>query len=191
MRFAMQCAGFTDVEMGRPVARLGRRIRARRVFTLPDFIRPELRLLICGLNPSIYSAETGIPFGRPGNRFWPAARRAGLLDKERDPFSAVTRGIGFTDLVKRATRRSAELSRSDFELGFERLELSLSRYRPRRLCLVGLQGWRRAIDSAARAGPVAGGLKGRPTYLMPSTSGRNAHADLVALTRHLRRAADI
>ena len=48
-------------------------ITARRALTLPDIIGPGMRLLICGLNPSVYSAETLVGFGRPGNRFWPAA----------------------------------------------------------------------------------------------------------------------
>ena len=45
--------------------------------SLPDIIGPGMRLLICGLNPSVYSAETLVGFGRPGNRFWPAALAAG------------------------------------------------------------------------------------------------------------------
>ena len=31
-------------------------ITARRALTLPDIIGPGMRLLICGLNPSVYSA---------------------------------------------------------------------------------------------------------------------------------------
>ncbi len=65
----LEAAGFTGVEV-RARARAGEiRLHARRARSLPDWIRPRLRLLICGLNPSLYSADVGIPFARPGNRF--------------------------------------------------------------------------------------------------------------------------
>src|SRR3954451_2637673 len=44
---------------------------ARRARTLPDLVTADLRVLVCGLNPSVYSADAGLPFARPGNRFWP------------------------------------------------------------------------------------------------------------------------
>ncbi|HBP85753.1 MAG TPA: mismatch-specific DNA-glycosylase, partial [Gammaproteobacteria bacterium] len=46
---------------------------------MPDSVGPGMRVLIVGLNPSPYSADSGIPYGRPGNRFWPAALAAGLV----------------------------------------------------------------------------------------------------------------
>ncbi|MEM8705629.1 MAG: methyltransferase domain-containing protein, partial [Actinomycetota bacterium] len=59
-------------------------VTARRALTLPDIVGPSMRLLICGLNPSVYSAETLVGFGRPGNRFWPAALAAGIATVDRD-----------------------------------------------------------------------------------------------------------
>src|SRR4051794_21222039 len=76
-------------------------VRAR---TLPDVVGAGMRLLCVGLNPSLYSADVGVGFARPGNRFWPAARAAGIVapDVDRDTRRAlVAHGIGFTDLVKR------------------------------------------------------------------------------------------
>ena len=165
------------------------RIRATRRFTLPDFVRPELALLVCGLNPSLHAAQHGVPFGRPGNRFWPAARAASLIEREFDPLAALRRGIGFTDLAKRATRRADELRREEYSAGLERLRGLLRRERPRALLFVGLDGWRKAVDRRAQPGPVAGGFENTPTYLMPSTSGLNAPSSLDELTAHLRRAA--
>jgi TDG/mug DNA glycosylase family protein len=46
--------------------------------TLPDVIGPGLRVLYCGINPSLYSAAVGHHFARPGNRFWPALHAARL-----------------------------------------------------------------------------------------------------------------
>jgi TDG/mug DNA glycosylase family protein len=166
----------------------GPALAAQRAHTLPDFVQPRLDLLICGLNPSLHAARTGIPFSRPGNRFWPAALRAGLLVRDRDPLAALERGIGFTDFCKRATRRAGELRPAEYVHGRARLERLVQRLRPRALCFVGLQGWRHAVSRDARPGWVPRGFAGRPAYLMPSTSGLNAHASLAELTADLARA---
>ncbi len=181
-----EAAGFTRVRLESQ----GRRswVRARRARTLPDWIRPRLSLLVCGLNPSLYAADVGVPFARPGNRFWGAARAARLIVRDRDPFDALSRGVGFSDCAKRATRRASELRRDEYAAGLARLERQIQRYRPRAICFVGLEGWRRVRDRHAVAGWVAGGFAGRPAYLMPSTSGLNAHSKLADLTAHLSRA---
>jgi TDG/mug DNA glycosylase family protein len=163
-------------------------LRARRVEGLPDFVRANLELLICGLNPSLHAARTGIPFSRPGNRFWPAALRAGIVARDRDPEDALRRGVGFTDFCKRATRAAGELTRAEYARGAERLARKVQQLRPRALCFVGLEGWRRTQDRRAGPGWTPAGFAGRPAYLMPSTSGRNASTSLAELTAHLRRA---
>jgi TDG/mug DNA glycosylase family protein len=164
-------------------------ITARRARTLPDLVRPGLRLLVCGLNPSLYSADAGIPFARPGNRFWPAALAAGIVERPRDPRAALRAGIGFTDLVKRATPAAAALTPREYAAGLTRVADLARLYRPRALCFVGLDGWRASVDRRAQPGWIAGGLAGVAAYLMPSTSGRNARVDVPALAAHLRAAA--
>jgi hypothetical protein len=57
------------------------------------------------------------------------------------------------------------------------------------VCFVGLEGWRLAVDRKAMPGPIDTGFAGVPAYVMPSTSGLNAHARLDDLVEHLRRAA--
>lgn len=162
-------------------------ISGTRAHTLPDYIRPRLQILFCGLNPSLRSAETGVPYGRPGNRFWPAATRAGLCPRERDPWAALEAGIGITDFVKRPTRGASDLDRSEYAIGLERLRDCILFYRPKTVCFVGLDGWRRTVDRRAREGWIDGGFAGRPAYLMPSTSGLNAHCDLGGFVQHFRR----
>jgi len=162
---------------------------ARRARTLPDFVRPGLRLLVTGLNPSVYSADAGVPFARPGNRFWAAARAAGLVAADRDPLDALRRGVGMTDLVKRATASASALRADEYAAGLQRLESVVRRYRPRAVCFVGLDGWRSVVDRRAQPGWIAGGFGGRPAYLMPSTSGRNARVRLGELAMHLQTAA--
>jgi TDG/mug DNA glycosylase family protein len=146
--------------------------------------------LICGLNPSLHAADMGVGFGRPGNRFWPAALAAGLVSVDRDPTHALEHhGIGMTDLVKRATRRADELDRVDYQEGVARLGRLCGELVPAAVCMVGLAGWRAAVDRTAVAGWQPTDLGGRPVYVMPSTSGLNAHSRLDDLTEHLLIAA--
>lgn len=165
-------------------------ISARRALTLPDIVGPDMRLLICGLNPSVYSAETLVGFGRPGNRFWPAALAAGLASVDRDPRHAlVHHGMGMTDLVKRATPRADELTTDEYRAGLERVERLCTWLQPEAVCFVGLAGWRAAADRKASAGWQERTLGPSAVYVMPSTSGLNAHARLEDLTEHLATAA--
>jgi TDG/mug DNA glycosylase family protein len=166
------------------------RIRAVRSRTLPDIVGPGMRLLVCGLNPSLYAADRGIGFARPGNRFWPAALAAGLVARDRDPVDALrSHGIGMTDLVKRATTASAELSRDEYREGLDRVARLVDWLRPGGVCFVGLEGWRAAVDPKAGPGEQPSRLGGAPVYVMPSTSGLNAHSRVDDLTAHLRRAS--
>ena len=162
-----------------------------RLWTLADRIRPGMAMLICGLNPSPASADSMIPFGRPGNRFWPAMAGACLTAHSHDP-DAMLRSdrIGMTDMVKRTTRRAAELAPGEYIEGLGRIERLARWLSPRVVVFVGLTGWRVAVDRKAIAGWQPTELGGRPVYLMPSTSGLNAHSQLPELIAHLQRAGE-
>jgi TDG/mug DNA glycosylase family protein len=149
-----------------------------------------MRLLVCGLNPSVYAADFGVGYARPGNRFWPGARAAGIIERDRDPVDAlVHHGIGMTDLVKRATTGASALSAAEYRDGAARVERLAHWLRPGAVCFVGLAGWRAAVDRNAAPGEQVAGFGGVPAYVMPSTSGANAHARLDDLADHLRAAA--
>ncbi len=148
-----------------------------------------MRLLIVGLNPSVYAADVGAGFARPGNRFWPAALAAGIVSRPRDPRHALDEhGVGMTDLVKRATARADELGAHEYRDGAARVERLVRWLQPRGVCFVGLSGYRTAVDRRARVGAQAHGFGGVPTYVMPNTSGVNTHSSLPDLTEHLRAA---
>lgn len=165
-------------------------IGATRALTLPDYVGDGMRLLLCGLNPSVYSAERGVGFARPGNRFWPAALAAGVVTRDRDPRHALTEhGVGMTDLVKRATRRADELTGDEYRAGVARLARLVRRLEPQVVCFVGLSGYRAVADRHARAGPLDAGFEGSAAYLMPNPSGINAHVRAGELAAHLRAAA--
>ncbi len=183
--------GIDELESGGGTARRsGFRVTATRGRTLPDTVGPRMRLLVCGLNPSVYSADAGAGFARPGNRYWPAALAAGLVTRARDPWDALrSHGIGMTDVVKRATARADELSADEYRSGMARVERLVAWLQPAAVCFVGLAGWRAAVDRKAVAGVQPRDLGGAPVYVMPSTSGLNAHSSLDDLTQHVRAAA--
>jgi TDG/mug DNA glycosylase family protein len=164
-------------------------VSASRARTLPDYVAPAMRLLICGLNPSIYAADIGVGFARPGNRFWPAALAAGLVSRDRDPADALqTHQVGMTDLCKRATRRADELSKQDYVDGVARVERLVTWLRPAAVCFVGFAGWRAAVDPKAKAGEQPNRFGGARTYVMPNPSGLNTHHTTDDLADHLRAA---
>jgi len=168
---------------------------ARRERTLADSVGPDMRVLLCGLNPSLHAADAGYGFAGPSNRFWPAARASGLVTHPRDPDAALVHDrVGMTDLVKRATARADELRSADFRAGFGRLEGLCEWLKPGVACVVGITGWRAASgDRSATLGLQTATLGGRPVYVMPNPSGLNAHTnhdDLVAHFREAQRLAD-
>jgi len=159
-------------------------------WTLPDYVSAKMELLITGLNPSPSSADSGIGFFKAGNRFWPAALQAGLVTRDRDPTHALEEhGVGMTDMVKRTTRRADELEKSEYRSGFERLTHLVEWLQPQTICMVGLAGWRAAVNRKAQRGWQPETVAGRRVYLMPSTSGLNAHDTIDTLADHLTLAA--
>lgn len=164
---------------------------ATRLRTLADTVGARMRLLCCGLNPSVYSADAGRAFARPGNRFWPAVLAAGLaLDDHRDPDRLLRESaVGLTDIVKRASVGARELTGREYRHGLSRVEHLCDRLRPAAVCFVGFAGWRAAVDRSATAGWQPRPLGPTPVYVMPSTSGRNARTPLAELATHLRTAA--
>lgn len=164
-------------------------VRAVREESLADTVRPGMRLLVCGFNPSVHAARVGVGYAGPGNRFWPAAEAAGLVPPGRDPRAALAAGVGMTDLCKRATPAAAALGPDELREGAARLERLVRWLRPGAVCFVGLGGYRVAVDRRARPGPQPRRFGGVPCWVMPSTSGRNARTPLSELVDHLRGAA--
>jgi TDG/mug DNA glycosylase family protein len=164
-------------------------VEALRMRTLPDFVGPGMRILMCGLNPSLRSADMGVGFAGPSNRFWPAAIDAGIATRPRDPWDAYrNHAMGMTDLVKRATVGASELKAAEYREGAQRVIRIAEWLEPGVVCFVGLAGYRAAIDKRAQPGLQPEPFGGRPAYVMPSTSGLNARTSRAELTDHLQAA---
>ncbi|MEP7215521.1 MAG: mismatch-specific DNA-glycosylase [Anaerolineaceae bacterium] len=103
--------------------------------TLPHYLRPGLRIVFIGYNPSIYSAEAGHYYARAGNAFWRQLSASGLAGRdvgpEDDRLLMDEAGIGFTDLCPRPTVRAEELSRAEIIEGALRLHSEILEHQPR------------------------------------------------------------
>jgi TDG/mug DNA glycosylase family protein len=159
---------------------------AARARTLPDTVTEGLRVLVCGLNPSVVAADAGYGYAGPSNRFWRAAVSSGLVTRPRDPLACVIHdGVGMTDLVKRATPNAAVLSVDEYRAGAERVRRLVEWLAPGLVLFVGLTGWRAAVDRTAAPGLQPAPFGGAPAYVMPSTSGLNAHTTPAELAAHM------
>jgi double-stranded uracil-DNA glycosylase len=89
--------------------------------TLEDLLRPGLRAVCVGINPSRVSVEAGHYYqGRLGRLFLRRLREVGLLGQDAPGYEddvLFTHGVGFTDLVKRATSRARELRPDELAYG--------------------------------------------------------------------------
>jgi double-stranded uracil-DNA glycosylase len=171
-------------------------LEAARGKRLRDVIAPGLRVLFCGINPSLYSAAVGHHFARPGNRFWPALFRGGFTDRLLTPAedrALLDYGCGVTNLVARATPAADELSHDELIAGAAALERKVRRYRPAWVAFVGIGAYRVAFgDTGATSGRQDRTIAQSGIWLLPNTSGLNANHQLPELGRlfgQLRAAA--
>ena len=154
--------------------------------TLPDLVAPGLRVLVVGINPSLWSGWSGYHFGRPSNRLWTTLHEAGFTPRRlapEDTADLLAAGIGITNLVARATARADELSDDEIRAGVPRLEELVGRWRPRAVAVLGVSAYRVAF---ARPKAVVGRqpepFEGALLWVLPNPSGLNAHYQQPALT---------
>lgn len=154
---------------------------------VPDLVGPDLRVLLVGVNPSLWSGVTGAHFGRPSNRLWTTLHLAGFTSRRLHPTEArelLGAGVGVSNLVPRATARADEVTADELRAGPRRIEALGRRWRPRWVAFLGLGAYRTAYGvPRAAVGEQAGVLVGgRPVWLLPNPSGLNASYQQPALT---------
>ncbi len=172
-------------------------LRAAVNRTMPDILHPELEVVFCGINPSIYSVVVGHHFARPGNRFWKAMYASGftphLLAPHQD-HDLLSYGCGVTNVVDRATVSADELSREELVAGGERLAAKMRRLKPTWLAVLGIGAYRIAFaKSRANLGLQESNIGGARVWVLPNPSGLNAHyqpAELARLFGDLRSAIE-
>jgi double-stranded uracil-DNA glycosylase len=180
-------------------------LEAFRGREVDDLVGPGLRLLFVGINPGLWTAAVATHFAHPTNRFYPALAAAGITDYEVDRVAGmsaadrahlVARGVGITNLVRRATARASELSREELREGGERLLRFVAEHRPKAVAIAGISAYRDAfgergaalgrqpdtLDSAIRWSDAA-------LWVVPNPSGLNAHETVATLAAAYAAAA--
>ena len=159
--------------------------------TVPDVVRPHLKVLFCGINPGLYSGAVGHHFARPGNRFWKALRLGGFTRRLLSPFAErelLGSGVGITNLVARATAAADELSEGELRAGARRVRRKIRRLRPAVVAFLGVGAFRAAFGRPrATLGPQPETMGGARVWVLPNPSGLNAHYQLAALAAEFRR----
>lgn len=163
---------------------------------LPDRLAFGLEIISIGINPSVYSIERGFNFARPGNRFWPAFNAAGLVPETIEPGKAAIARlqrayrIGFTDIVRRATERSNQLTDEDFRAGALALKRKLLKFQPRIAWFQGVTAYAKFLRHAeGLVRPVKSGLQperigATRVFVTPNPSGANPAANPRELLAH-------
>jgi len=142
-----------------------------QVETLEDLLRPGLRAVCIGINPAPTSVRAGHYYqGRLGQQFYERLRRAELLPRASgwEDDLAFNNGIGFTDIVKRATATASEVRREEFAHGRDLLCAKMQAVQPRLVIFTFKK------TAEVLFGPIAGngrirdrGLAGAPIFVMP------------------------
>ena len=165
-------------------------IRAATGKTVPDIIAPDLHILFCGINPSLYSAAVGHHFARPGNRFWRSLYAAGFTERLLAPFEdrdLLQFGYGLTNIVDRSSARADELDAEELVIGQRQLSAKVQHYRPQCLAVLGIGAYRTAFNRPkAVMGRQNESLDGAIVWVLPNPSGLNAHYQLEDLKRVYR-----
>ena len=166
-------------------------LEACRDLEVPDLLGDDVRLLFVGINPGLWTAATQTHFAHPVNRFYPALLRAGVITRPIDPSAGMSdddrehlrsRGVGITNLVRRATARASELTDDELREGGRRLGSLVAEVRPRVVAVAGITAYRAAFGlRQAAAGRQPEDLHGAQLWVVPNPSGLNAHETVATL----------
>jgi len=159
--------------------------------SVPDLVGPGLKLLFVGINPGLWTAATQTHFAHPGNRFYPALKLAKIIDRDLDRAEGMTdqdrayllsRGVGISNLVNRATSRADELSARELRDGPLRLGRLVRLWQPDVVAVAGVTAFRTAFSRPrARLGRQPDRLSGADLWVVPNPSGLNAHETIATL----------
>lgn len=166
--------------------------------TVPDLLGPDVRLLLVGINPGLWTAAAQAHFARRGNRFYPALYRAGIVDRPIDASEGYAaadlehlkaRGVGITNLYPGATARADQVDRADLVAGVEVLRSLTERVRPRVVAVLGITAYRIAFQQPKAKPGRQHDFAGAELWVAPNPSGLNAHATPESLATDYRKIA--
>ena len=153
----------------------------------PDILARGLDVIFCGLNPASSAAAAGHNFSNGTNRFWTVLHLAGFTDvrlRPQDERRLLEYGCGITAVVRRATKRAAEVSPEEFRQARPGFEARMRRYAPRAIAFLG----KRALSAMIGRPDIEWGrlpkeFAGTMAWILPNPSGLNRAFTLNALVR--------
>lgn len=145
---------------------------------LRDILKPNLKLLFIGYNPSLRSAELGHHYTGRSNRFWLLLYRSGLTDIKlsyTQDMELLNYDYGAVNIIDRPTKSAEELKREEYLEGRTRLKMLLSEYTPQYACYVGIGIYKafsgkRKVEWGRQETEVVPGVI---DFVAPSGSGLN------------------
>ena len=133
-----------------------------------------MKLVIVGCNPSESSVRVGHYYAGRGNEFWPMLYKSGVVPEPfdyHDDKRVIEFGIGLTDLVKKPTKTTAELTREDFAEGRIVLSQKLGEFAPHVVAFNGKIVYEQFAQRKCKFGIQKQMLYGAKVYVLPETAG--------------------
>jgi len=178
---AVQAAGISYPLRAEAARRRLSRLSENGGRTLPDIAPQPGGVVVVGINPAPVSVAAGHYYqGSLGRRLWRRLERVGLLEDpvpgaEDEAFAAA--GHGLTDLVKRPTTSSSELTDDELHGGVEALRAKLQEWRPGLILFAFKEPARRLLGKVSPGpGPAFDGV---PTFLLSGPYAARAETERI------------
>jgi double-stranded uracil-DNA glycosylase len=150
-----------------------------------DILARGLDVIFCGLNPASSAAVSGHNFSNGSNRFWTVLHLAGFTDvrlQPQDERRLLEYGCGISAVVRRPTKRAAEVLPEEFRQARLGFEAKMQHYAPRSIAFLG----KRALSAMIGRADVDWGrfpteFAGTMAWILPNPSGLNRGFTLDAL----------
>lgn len=142
---------------------------------VPDVLAQGLKLVFCGTALGRASFERRAYYANPGNQFWAALARAGVVERRLRPEEyplLLERGMGLTDLSKTHVGNDDELPPEAFDPRAFREKIL--HYQPRWVAFTSKKA--ASVYSGRRVGKIQYGVQAEVIgatglYVLPSPSG--------------------
>ncbi len=152
-----------------------------------NILARRLDVIFCGLNPALSAAVAGHNFSNGSNRFWTVLHLAGFTDvrlRPQDERRLLEYGCGITAVVRRPTKRAAEVAPEEFRQARLGFEARMRHYAPRAIAFLG----KRALSAMIGRTDIDWGrlptkFAGTMAWILPNPSGLNRGFTLNALVR--------
>lgn len=139
---------------------------------LPDVLATGLRVIFCGSAVGKKSAELGLPYAGPGNKFWPTLHSAGLLPEPLGPPDYLRLpefGFGLTDINKTEFGADSVLSKEADNPAA--LREKIEKYQPRILAFTAKRPAQSFLGRQVEYGVQEDQIDDTRLYVLTSPSG--------------------